>query len=268
MADQQPQVKALQLKDVTAEGKVLANVATLGVVDKVGDLTKHGFFGKQAAPMAWGHQWLSWIGKGTVYEDGDDALFDGQFFMDTQAGDEAFKTVRAMGDLGDWSYGYQPLPGGARAPANDEKGRRVLQPLADGSTGVKVLEVSPVLHGAGQQTGTVGIKGAWVPGSPLPTDQKFSDQLQGTVVAVQQAIERAQAIKELRDDEGKPLGEQTVALLADMDTALVKLQGAVAAVLDTDPTDPTTPPAVAVDAAQAARAAEAHMEQLVAGLPA
>lgn len=261
-----PQVKALQLKDVTAEGKVLANVATLGVTDKVGDLTKHGFFGKQAAPMAWGHQWLSWIGKGDVYEDGDDALFTGEFFMDTQAGEEAFKTVRAMGDLGQWSYGYQPLPGGARPPTSGEKANRVLQPLPDGSTGVKVLEVSPVLHGAGTATGTIGIKGAWVPGTPLPTDMKFSDQLQGTVVAVQQALERAQAIKALRDDEGKPLGEQTVVLLTDMDAALVKLQGAVAAVLDDD-TDPPTDPPTTPDAGAAARAAEAHMESLVAGLP-
>lgn len=265
MADQTPQVKALALKDVTAEGKVLANVATLDVVDREGDLTKRGFFGKQPTPMAWGHQWLSWVGKGTVYEDGDDALFTGEFFMDTQAGDEAFKTVRAMGDLGQWSYGYAVHPGGQAPPDAGTKARRILQPLADGSPGAKMLEVSPVLHGAGVDTGTVAIKGAWVPGTPLPTDQKFSDQLGGTVVAVQQAIERAEAIKALRTKEGKPLGEQTVELLASMGTALTKLQGAVAAVLDddNDPVqDPTTP-----DAGAAARAAEAHMELLVAGLP-
>lgn len=264
MADQDPQVKALQLKDVTAEGKVLANVATLDVVDREGDLTKHGFFGKQPTPMAWGHQWLSWVGKGTVYEDGDDALFAGEFFMDTQAGDEAFKTVRAMGELGQWSYGYAVHPGGQRPPDAGVKARRILQPLPDGTPGAKMLEVSPVLHGAGVATGTVAIKGAWVPGTPLPTDQKFSDQLQGTVVALQQAIERAQAIKALRDKEDKPLGEQTVVLLADMAAGLTKLQGAVAAVLDDDnpEPDPTTP-----DAGAAARAAEAHMELLVAGLP-
>ena len=265
MADDTPQVKALQLKDVTAEGKVLANVATLGVVDREGDLAEPGFFGKQATPMAWGHQWLSWVGKGTVYEDGDDALFDGQFFMDTQAGDEAYKTVRAMGDLGQWSYGYAVHQGGQRPPDTGTKARRILQPLADGSPGAKMLEVSPVLHGAGVATGTVAIKGAWVPGTPLPTDQKFSDQLQGTVVAVQQAIERAQAIKALRDDEGKPLGEQSVVLLTDMAAGLTKLQGAVAAVLDDD-NDPEQDPTT-TDAGAAARAAEAHMELLVAGLP-
>lgn len=265
-----PQVKALTIEDLTAEGQVEAKVAQLGVVDRDLDITEPGYFGKQATRMVWGHQWLSWIGKGTIYEDGDAAMFSGQFFMDTQAGAEAYKTVKAMGELAEWSYGYEVLPGGSRKAAPDSGARRVLQPRADGTPGATVFEVSPVLQAAGVGTGTTAIKGdAWVPGEPLPTDQKFSDQLQATVVSMQRAIARAQAIKELREDEGKPLGQQTVELLGEMNGALEKLQGTVAALLPTTEQAPPEVPPADEGAAQAdaLRAAHAHLEQLVAGLP-
>jgi hypothetical protein len=194
--------------------------------------------------------------------------------MDTQTGSEAYKTVRAMGDLADWSYGYLIKPGGSRKAAPGVGAARVLQPLPDGSPGADVYEVSPVVRGAGTDTGTLEMK-QWAPGSELPKDQKFSDQLQGTVVALQRAIERGAAIKQLRDDEGKPLGKQTVELLEEMSGALTQLQGTVADLLPTNteqdppPTDPPDPtdPEVEGEAAEAMANAHAHMEQLVAGLP-
>ncbi len=267
--------KALKLQDLTPEGNVIANVATIGQTDREGDVAEPGYFGQQKSRMLWGHQLMTWIGKGEVAERGDDVLFEGQFFMDTQTGSEAYKTVKAMGDLADWSYGYLIKPGGARKAAPNIGASRVLQPLPDGQPGVDLYEVSPVVRGAGFDTGTLAMK-QWAPGLDLPADTKFSDQLQGTVVAIQQTIDRAAAIKQLRDSEGKPLGKQAVELLTQMADGLTELQGTVADLLPateptqdpplTDPPDPDNPE-VEGEAAAAMANAHAHMDQLVASLP-
>ena len=39
-------------------------------------------------------------------------VFDGGFFLETDAGLEAYKTVKAMGTLQEWSWGFRVVDAG------------------------------------------------------------------------------------------------------------------------------------------------------------
>lgn len=155
--------KHLNVKDITPSGEVQAVFATLNVKDSDGDVTLPGFFGEQRTRMVWGHAWGGdWIGKGSVHEEGNEAIFEGGFFMDTKAGEERFKQVRAMEDLAEWSYGFDILKGGAKAGEFAGERVRFLQPAGEGPGSI-IHEVSPVLVGAGEGTRTVSLKGDQTP---------------------------------------------------------------------------------------------------------
>lgn len=139
-----------------SEGVVRARFATLGVKDLDGDVTEKGAFGKQKVKVsAFNHS--SWgnglpVGVGEVHESGDEVIAELRFFMDTTHGRDHFETVKGLGELGEWSYGFDVKE--SRAPTEEErqKGiRRVLEKL-------HVFEVSPVLRGAGVGTATLGVK--------------------------------------------------------------------------------------------------------------
>jgi HK97 family phage prohead protease len=136
-------------------GKVTVVFSTLGVVDHDGDVTLPGAFtdGQKVRISAYNH--ASWgpgglpVGKGAIREDGNSAIFDGQFFTNTDAGRETFETVKAMGDLQEWSFGFDVLDGGPGTFQGDTV--NFLRKLT-------VHEVSPVLLGAGIGTRTVSAK--------------------------------------------------------------------------------------------------------------
>ena len=139
-----------------AQGVVTARFATLGVRDLDGDMIEPGAIGVQRVQVSqFGHS--SWggqlpVGVGVTEERGDEALADLQFFMDTTHGLEHFKTIKALGDLGQWSFGFNVLQ--SRDPTDDERQlgiKNVLQKL-------EIFEVSPVLRGAGIDTGTLAAK--------------------------------------------------------------------------------------------------------------
>jgi len=137
-----------------AAGQVTAVFSTFNVVDHDGDVTLPGAFtdGQEVRISAYNH--MSWqgalpVGKGVIHQDEEKAWMDGQFFMDTQHGKDTFITVKEMGGLGEWSYGYDIIDG---APGQFE-GRDVQLLRA-----LKVHEVSPVLLGAGIGTHTVSAK--------------------------------------------------------------------------------------------------------------
>ena len=137
-------------------GKVLAKFGTSGVKDLDGDVIEKGAIGVQQVQIsAFGH--TSWmgslpVGKGVTREDGDAQLADLQFFMDTTHGRDHFLTVKALGELGEWSYGFDILQ--SREPTEDERQLGIRQVIQE----MKVFEVSPVLRGAGIGTGTVEVK--------------------------------------------------------------------------------------------------------------
>ena len=154
------EVKAIdfELKE-EAEGKVSAVFSVFNSLDSDGDVVLPGSiksgFKSGDVPMVWAHKWDMPIGKGRIKEDDGKATFDGEFFMDTDSGQEAYKIVKNMGDMQQWSFGYR-VNDAERAPfksadSEDEQDARYLKDLT-------VFEVSPVLVGANQETYTMAIK--------------------------------------------------------------------------------------------------------------
>lgn len=160
-AEHETKVFALEIKDAD-KGLIEATFSTFGVKDHDKDVTLPGAFedGAKVAISAYGHR--SWmgempVGRGKIRVEGDRAILDGKFFMSTDRGRETFETVKQMGDLQEWSYGFDVLETGEVTQDLREKGvRRVLKKL-------KVFEVSPVLRGAGIGTGTLVAKSADAP---------------------------------------------------------------------------------------------------------
>lgn len=132
--------------------------APADVIDKDGDVTLKGALtdGQAVVISAYGHG--SWegklpVGKGVIREEGDLAICDMKFFMNTSHGADAFHTVKELSadDLQEWSYSLHEV----KASRAQVAGRnvRVLEQIG------LVKEVSPVLMGAGVDTRTIATKG-------------------------------------------------------------------------------------------------------------
>ena len=87
--------------------------------------------------------------RSVIREDGEQALLEGQFFLNTATGRDHFETVKEMGGLMEWSYGYDVVEGGPGKHQGEDV--NFLRKL-------RVHEVSPVLLGAGIDTGTLAVK--------------------------------------------------------------------------------------------------------------
>lgn len=153
----------LDVKDAS-EGMVEAVFATFNVVDHDGDLTLPGAFHDGASVRISAYNHTSWggalpVGKGIISQTDTDARMVGEFFTNTTHGRDTFETVKQLGELGQWSYGYDVLD----SSHGVHDGNNV-QFLKD----VEVHEVSPVLLGAGIGTYTVSAKG-------LPRLEDLSD---------------------------------------------------------------------------------------------
>lgn len=135
-------------------GEFVATFATLNVIDKDGDVTVPGAFPNDAPVRisAWGHNWGALpVGKGVIHADDERAWVDGEFFMQTAHGKDTYETVKALGELQEWSYGFDVTD--QSFGKFDGQDVRFLR-------GLEVHEVSPVLIGAGVDTRTDRIKGA------------------------------------------------------------------------------------------------------------
>lgn len=140
-------------------GEFEAVFATFNVKDHEGDWTLPDAFeeGAEVPISAYGHQ--SWagvlpVGKGVIRTDAREARIVGRLFLNTDHGRATFETLKELGELAQFSYGFDVLE---TATVTDELRalgvRRVLKKL-------KVHEVSPVLVGAGIGTRLVSAKGA------------------------------------------------------------------------------------------------------------
>lgn len=155
-----------RLADVKAkaDGTVEARIATLGVKDRDKDVTLPGFFGTQPVSIVGSHDWSDiMLGKGTVTdENGEFAHFKGKMNLDDP--EAAALHSKLMFDMDhpppliEWSYGFEILPGGSRKGDHDGEEVQFLGPKEDGTPGAKVWEVSPVMAGAGIDTGTLTAK--------------------------------------------------------------------------------------------------------------
>ena len=193
---------ALEIKD-EARGEVTAIVATLGVVDRDGDVLLPGSFpdGAPVKMSAYGHDVVldgaAPVGKGIIREVGDKAVFQGNFFMSTERGREAFHTVKELGPDGEWSFGFPRSV--KQAELTEEwraKGaRRVI-------TGITPVEASPVFRGAGIGTGTVAAKaldtkgktasvdGTEHPASDVAGEKKAVEELTRTMTLIGDSLHR------------------------------------------------------------------------------
>jgi HK97 family phage prohead protease len=149
-----------------AQGIVECFVAGIGNKDSVGDVLIAGAFSKSLTRrkprVVWGHNWNDPIGKVLeIYEvpPGDRRLpqkmlnagIGGlyakvQFNLNSEKGREAFANVAFFGQEQEWSIGYKTLD----AIFDPNIQANVLKE-------VELYEVSPVLHGANQLTGTISV---------------------------------------------------------------------------------------------------------------
>ena len=200
-------------------GHIVAAFAQLNVVDSDNDVTLPGAFPSKDVPMsAYGH--TSWegalpVGMGTISEKGDWAVFEGDFFMATTHGHDAYATVKGLGPLAEYSYGYDVLD--STSGTHDGQPVRELRSL-------DVFEVSPVLKGAGVGTHTLAIKSD-APG----TDASYAEHLSWYVDGLTALIERTKDRAEFRASEGRKLSAADLARLADLESRLTEHLEAVKA---------------------------------------
>jgi HK97 family phage prohead protease len=169
MSQQDIQFKAIpgQFNIDEAQGVVECFVAGIGNKDSVGDVLITGAFTKSLTRrkprVVWGHNWNDPIGKVLeIYEvaPGDRRLpskmlnagIGGlyarvQFNLNSEKGREAFANVAFFGQEQEWSIGYKTLDS-------------IFDPNIQANIlkEVELYEVSPVLHGANQLTGTISVK--------------------------------------------------------------------------------------------------------------
>jgi hypothetical protein len=189
-------------------GSIELAFAQFNVIDHDGDVTLPGAFPTKEVPMsAYGH--TSWdgalpVGKGTISESGDWAIFKGQFFMDTTAGRDTHATLKGLGALAEYSYGYTvPKDGSSRGQfgGQDVRFLKTLDPH----------EISPVLKGAGIGTHTLAIKS----GAPGP-DASYADQLLWYSEGLPALIDRFKGHAEARAKDGRKLSRSDRSALEDL----------------------------------------------------
>lgn len=139
-------------------GEVTAVIATLNLRDKDGDLIVPGAFGTQDVLVsAYNHR--TWhgdlpVGRGKVYEQGNEARADLEFFMDDDEARRHFRLIKNVGAAQEFSFGFDVLEWDE--PDDDQRQQGVERVI----TKFKVYEVSPVFRGAGINTRTVSAKEA------------------------------------------------------------------------------------------------------------
>tara|TARA_Y100000034_G_scaffold132561_1_gene195865 strand:- start:3583 stop:4917 length:1335 start_codon:yes stop_codon:yes gene_type:complete len=166
-SDIQFKTRAGQVNIDKAQGIVECFVAAIGNKDSVGDIIIPGAFAgslKRRKPrVVWGHNWNEPIGKVLTIEEVlpkdrrlPKKMFDAgvgglyarvQFNLNSQRGKEAFANVAFFGEEQEWSIGYKTID----ADYDATHQANVLKE-------VELYEVSPVLHGANQLTGTLSVK--------------------------------------------------------------------------------------------------------------
>lgn len=147
--------------DGSPTGAFTARIATIGVRDLDGDIIEPGAFGEQVVKVAgFGHSWTRPpVGKGKVYEKGNQALVDGQYNLEMASAQEEYQSVQFLGADGEWSFGFRVLEGAWGKHENRETYfiKKML-----------VYEVSPVMKGAGIDTQTINAKGEIMNDTPTP----------------------------------------------------------------------------------------------------
>lgn len=147
----------IELKEEGDKRYLEAVFSLFDTIDSDNDITKSGAlksgYEGNKVPLVWNHEWSKVIGRGVIESDNQKAVFKG-YFLDTQAGKEAYETVKQMQDMQQFSYGFQVMDS-ETSTAKDSKGDEIpVRVLKD----VKVWEVSPVLVGSQQNSFVQALK--------------------------------------------------------------------------------------------------------------
>lgn len=158
--------RGFAIKDAD-KGEVEAVVATLGVIDRDGDIIRNGSLkGTASVTMsAWGHDAMYGAvpaGKGKLREEKNALVFSGRAFLSTTGGKETFEVLKEMGEDQEWSFGFRVT--GWEAPSDEEKKAGAWRVI----TKMDAFEVSPVIVGAGLNTRTLAVKSAQADGDDTP----------------------------------------------------------------------------------------------------
>lgn len=206
--------RGLTVKDAD-KGEVEADVCTLGVVDKDGDIVRAGSLGGTASVIMseWGHDAMYGnrpAGKGTLVESNGRLRFKGRVFLNTTGGRETFEVLKEMGEDQEWSFGFRVT--GWEAPSETEKAAGAWRVI----TKMDAFEVSPVLVGAGVNTGTTRLKSA--PQADGNRDESVADAVRYLKAAIARH-ERHMNGTEATDDASQQL------MMDEMRAALSALTG-------------------------------------------
>lgn len=177
-----------EIKQLDGEGSFEAVIATLGVVDSDGDIIVAGAFQNATVSImpAHDHRHVP-LGKAKMEDRGDKAIAVGKFNLDVPAAKDWHSALKFDLEhppaVQEWSFAFGIEESSTETRDSEEV--RLLELL-------DTMEVSPVLRGAGVETGTLSAK------------QRFADQLADTLTAVEKTLDRAKSIAELRGKNDKP----------------------------------------------------------------
>ena len=185
----------IELKEDGDNRYIEAVFSLFDTIDSDNDVTKanalrSGYTGNKV-PLVWNHDWSKVIGRGIIETDNQKAVFKG-YFLPTEAGKEAYETVKAMQDMQQFSYGFQVMKS-EKGTHIDSKGEEVpVRVLQD----VKVWEVSPVLVGAQQNSFVQALKSGLEPYDDFDTEFEEVKEQVGTdeYTTMQEAADRAKEI--------------------------------------------------------------------------
>ncbi len=215
--------KAFQLKAMGDDGSGTAVIATLGVIDLDGDVTEAGAFGSgQVAKFLPAHDWMSPpLGVATIKEVGTEVRADFQLNLampKAQEWHEALKFSLSKGVRQEFSYGFKIRDSGF----GEFQGQQV-RFLKD----LEVLEISPVVQGAGIGTELLSVKDH----KSLP----FADQIKAVVESVEAVTARAVDIRAKRQADGRDISPDRVKELEAMLRAIGKAAEALDAAVKSEP---------------------------------
>ena len=231
--------KNLQHKEVKltttneVEGKVEAVFSVFNEIDSDGDVVRPNSiksgYGDRGVAMVWAHDWKDVIGRGQIIQEQDRAVFKGQFIMDTERGRDAFNTVKAMGDLQQWSFGYEVMESENGTFKKDNEEEVEVRYLNE----VKVWEVSPVLVGANQNTETVLVKEqSDIEEIKEPTGTRFSTDVDELLIKLSAVLKRAKELTALRISKEKLLSDGSTEVLSELQDSLQEVYQDIDSLLD------------------------------------
>lgn len=238
----------VEVKADDAEGSFVARIATLGAIDKDDDIILPGAApaGKLVIVSPFEHSSFLRadlpVGKAVLSERGSDLIATGNLFMANANAQELYTVLKEAGDIVEWSFGYRVTEWAMEE--RDGKTVRIIKKM-------DAWEVSPVVVGAGVNTGTLNLKTA-----------AYADQGDALVEQLGHYVERTKSLAGLRAQSGRGLNaanrERLSRLLAGIKTAADGIDALLGKADDGDDDASQADADEAAAEAGASAAAEAH----------